>query len=189
MTGGAAELKSQLRVTVEAARQRLPESTRMQAGLALARHGVGRWQAADTIAAYLSVGIEPPTRDLLEALVARGTRVLLPVIDALALDWAEYVGPAALTAGPLGLTEPTTPRLGVDAVEQADVVLVPALAVDRMGNRLGRGRGYYDRALIDVAAPIIAVLYDGELIEQVPAEAHDHRVDAVLTPSGLTRLN
>jgi 5-formyltetrahydrofolate cyclo-ligase len=68
----------------------------------------------------------------------------------------------------------------------ASVVVVPALSVDRDGNRLGRGRGYYDRALSDIKAPVVAVVYDDELIDVVPAEPHDRRVDAVLRPRGLT---
>jgi 5-formyltetrahydrofolate cyclo-ligase len=69
---------------------------------------------------------------------------------------------------------------------QAAIVVVPALSVDRRGNRLGRGRGYYDRALSDLAGSVVAVVYDDELIDEVPAEPHDRRVDAVLQPRGLT---
>jgi 5-formyltetrahydrofolate cyclo-ligase len=188
MTEDAAAGKVQLRVTVLAARQRLTSAARAAAGAAITDHGLAQWQGVGTIAAYYSVGIEPPTEALIEALLAGGSRVLLPVIDGAALDWAAYTGPNELTRGPFGLSEPSGPRLGEDALAQADVVVMPALAVDRLGNRLGHGRGFYDRALIDVAAPIVAVVYDAELIDDVPAEAHDHRVDAVLRPAGLTDL-
>jgi 5-formyltetrahydrofolate cyclo-ligase len=75
-------------------------------------------------------------------------------------------------------------------VATADVVLCPGLAVDRRGHRLGRGGGSYDRALSRVPAGtfVCTLLYDGELLEQVPAEDHDRRVSAVVTPSGVTRL-
>jgi 5-formyltetrahydrofolate cyclo-ligase len=69
-------------------------------------------------------------------------------------------------------------------VRDADVVLVPALAVDRDGHRLGRGRGYYDRALESVTAPVVAVVYDDDVIDDVPIEPHDRCVDGRLTPSG-----
>jgi 5-formyltetrahydrofolate cyclo-ligase len=130
------------------------------------------------------VGTEPPTQPLLDALRAAGVRVLLPVISGERLDWASYDGEGALAQGPLGLAEPTGHRLGSDALSAADVVLVPALAVDRSGHRLGRGRGYYDRALATAAGPVIAVVFDDDVIDDVPIEAHDRDVDGWLTPSG-----
>jgi 5-formyltetrahydrofolate cyclo-ligase len=73
------------------------------------------------------------------------------------------------------------------ALQQAEVVVVPALAADRTGVRLGRGRGYYDRALTRSVGRIVAVVYDDELMPALPSEPHDRRVDEVLQPSGLTR--
>jgi 5-formyltetrahydrofolate cyclo-ligase len=121
---------------------------------------------------------------LLDALRAAGVRVLLPVVTGERLDWATYDGEGALAEGPLGLAEPSGHRLGSDALAAADVVLVPALAVDRSGHRLGRGRGYYDRALAAVSVPVIAVVFDDDVIDDVPVEAHDRDVDGRLTPSG-----
>ena len=82
------------------------------------------------------------------------------------LDWAAYSGPADLVPGVLGTREPAAARLGAGALAAAAAVLVPALAVDRRGIRLGRGGGYYDRALRLVAArtPVVALLHDGELV-------------------------
>ena len=91
--------------------------------------------------------------------------------------------------GPRGLLEPGEPPRGVGAIARADAVLVPALAVDRAGNRLGRGGGSYDRALARVGPliPLIALVYDGELVEHVPAEAHDVPVRAAVSPrAGIT---
>jgi 5-formyltetrahydrofolate cyclo-ligase len=83
------------------------------------------------------------------------------------------------------LREPTGPRLGRDALQAAEVVLVPALAVDARGIRLGRGGGYYDRALARLApsALVVALLYEGELCEQLPALPYDQPVRAALTPT------
>jgi 5-formyltetrahydrofolate cyclo-ligase len=101
--------------------------------------------------------------------------VLLPVIvGERRLDWARYDGAGSLADGPLGLAEPAGPRLGAAALHDADLVVVPALAVDRAGHRLGRGRGYYDRALE----------YDDDILDDVPVEPHDRSVQALLTPSG-----
>ena len=106
---------------------------RALAGEAIAAHGLAQWRGAHTIAAYLSVRTEPPTDALLDGLAASGTRLLLPVIDGAGLDWAVYDGSRTMTAGPLGISEPIGPRLGADAVLEADVVVVPAFAVDRAG--------------------------------------------------------
>jgi 5-formyltetrahydrofolate cyclo-ligase len=147
----------------------------------------------DTVACYVSVGSEPGTGPLLEELEARGVQTLLPVLtDDHDLDWARYTGPLGLVPATRGLVEPQARRLGRDAVRSASLVLVPALAVDRRGHRLGRGGGYYDRALarlLGTGALVVALVHDGEVLDlPIPIEAHDRPVHAVATPSGLTRL-
>ncbi|MEE4595436.1 5-formyltetrahydrofolate cyclo-ligase [Streptomyces sp. DSM 41524] len=149
---------------------------------------------AATVAAYVSMGGEPGTHALREALRARGVRVLLPVLlEDDDLDWAEDEGPGRLAPARRGLLEPEGPRLGPRAVTGADVVLLPGLAVDRRGMRLGRGGGSYDRVLARLAAAgadpaLVVLLYDGELLDEVPQEAHDRPVHAAVTPSGLHRF-
>jgi 5-formyltetrahydrofolate cyclo-ligase len=147
---------------------------------------------AGTVAAYYSVGTEPDTRGLVYALWKRGTYVLLPLLRPDGdLDWASYEGPDSLVPGPRGLREPGEAPRGTDAVARADVVLAPALAVDQAGNRLGRGGGSYDRALARVGPliPVIAQLYDDELLDRVPAEPHDTLVRAAVRPGpGITWL-
>lgn len=148
-------------------------------------------RGAATVAAYVATGKEPGTGPLLEALSAARRRILLPVLlPDNDLDWAAYSGPDALVSAGRGLLEPLGPRLGVEAVASADVVLSPALAVDRAGMRLGRGGGSYDRALgrVPVGTFVCALLYDGEVLDSVPAHPHDRRVTAAVTPSGLTRF-
>ncbi|MEV4344122.1 5-formyltetrahydrofolate cyclo-ligase [Actinoplanes sp. NPDC049596] len=216
-----------------------------------------RVQRATTIAAYVPVGAEPGGPGLVASLAAHG-RVLLPVLRPdNDLDWAPYEG--TTVPGPRGLLEPPGPRLGVDAILSADLVLVPALAVDRHGFRMGRGGGSYDRVLSRLAvlpppsappssapppstpppstppsstpppstpppstppsstpppsapppsapppsspssadhtspasAPlgartplVLALLHDGELLDEVPAEPHDRPVHGALTPHG-----
>jgi 5-formyltetrahydrofolate cyclo-ligase len=148
--------------------------------------------AAGTVAAYYSVGTEPDTHGLIFALWKRGSYVVLPVLlpDG-DLDWASYEGPDSLASGPRGLLQPVEPVRGPGTVARADVVLVPALAVDVRGNRLGRGGGSYDRALARVGGqvPTIALIYDDELVPSVPTEPHDRAVRAVARPShGITWL-
>jgi len=145
---------------------------------------------AATVALYVSIATEPGTGPLLDGLRERGRRVILPVVTPeYDLDWAVYDGPDDLARN-RGLLEPTGPRLGLDAVATADVVLTPGLAVDRHGNRIGKGAGCYDRALgrVPVGTFTCTLLYDGELVDEVPADSHDRPVTAVVTPSGLTRL-
>ncbi|SFD33986.1 5-formyltetrahydrofolate cyclo-ligase [Micromonospora sediminimaris] len=148
------------------------------------------------VAAYAPVGAEPGGPDLptlLADALPAGADLLLPVLrDDLDLDWAAWDGPQAMVAAGRGIREPVGRRLGVAAVATADLVVVPALAVDRRGVRLGRGGGSYDRALARVPATALTVtpLYDGELLAELPAEPHDQPVRAVVTPThGLLTLS
>ncbi|ARF79000.1 5-formyltetrahydrofolate cyclo-ligase [Kitasatospora aureofaciens] len=186
--------KSDLRTRLLTRRRALTAEGRAEAADALAGHA---WELAapgSTVAAYVSVGAEPGTRPLLDALRESGVRVLLPVLlPDNDLDWAEYAGPQTLVPAGRGLLEPVGPRLGPEAVTGASVVLLPGLAVDRGGLRLGRGGGSYDRVLARLGRagvrPVLAVLlYEHELLERVPAEPHDLPVDLAITPSGVRTL-
>ncbi|WP_407698498.1 5-formyltetrahydrofolate cyclo-ligase [Streptomyces cyaneochromogenes] len=153
---------------------------------------------ARVVAAYVSVGTEPGTPALLDALRARGVRVLLPaLLPDNDLDWGAYTGEDSLARVQHGklmaLLEPSGERLGPDAVTDADVVLLPGLAVDARGMRLGRGGGSYDRVLARLEsagarASLVVLLYDSEVVERVPEEPHDRPVHAVVTPSGVRRF-
>jgi 5-formyltetrahydrofolate cyclo-ligase len=181
--------KTTLRTAIVAARQQRSDADRAAAGDAIQQLAVARWEDVSSVAAYLSIGDEPPTRDLVIGLTSLGVTVLLPVIVGDRLDWAAYSGPADLASGSLGITEPTGARLGSAVLNATAAILVPALAVDHHGNRLGRGRGFYDRALTAATAPIVAVVYDDELIADVPVEPHDRPVGEVLQPGGFTLIS
>jgi 5-formyltetrahydrofolate cyclo-ligase len=147
---------------------------------------LGATSQAATVAAYVSVGREPGTGPLLAALQEAGKRVILPVLlPDNDLDWALYEGDGALSTASRGLLEPTTPRLGVDAIATADLVLVPALAVTRTGMRLGRGGGSYDRALARATGTTVAIVNNAEVVDAVPSEPHDLRVHLIATPNGV----
>lgn len=130
--------------------------------------------------------------ELITALADAGRRVLLPMVAGAApLDWAYYAGPDSLVPGPYRLLQPPGPRQGVAAIGQADLVLVPALAVDRAGHRIGRGGGHYDRSLplARPGTPLVAVVRDEEIVDELPSESHDVPMTAALTPiGGLQRL-
>jgi len=126
------------------------------------------------IASYVAFGVEPFVES------RRGW--LLPVLQPSGdLDWA--VDDGTYTVNRHGISEPAGRRLGPEAVADCDLVLVPALLVDRRGTRLGRGGGSYDRALARATGLTIALLHDGELVDELPREPHDIPVAAVATPS------
>jgi len=146
---------------------------------------------AATVAAYVSVGREPGTGPLLAGLEAAGKRVILPLLQPDDdLDWAVYRGPDSLVPARRGLLEPVGAPLGPDAIGTADCVIVPGLAVDRTGLRLGRGGGSYDRALgrVPVGTFTCVVLHASEVRDEVPADAHDRQVTAVVTEDGVLRF-
>jgi 5-formyltetrahydrofolate cyclo-ligase len=179
-----AEEKAALRRTLRERRAARDDAARAAAGARLADHAAAL--PARTIAAFVGTKTEPPTLPLLNALRARGRRVLLPVLRAdLDLEWAPFEFEDALRPARLGLLEPAGRSLGLEGVAEAELVLAPALAVDRAGRRLGKGGGSYDRALERCAAPVVAVVFDEEVLaEPIPVEPHDRAVAGVLTPGG-----
>ena len=165
-----------------AARRLVPTAQRATEATALAA-AIGSLPG-DPVCCYLPVRTEPGSLAMIDALAGR--QVLLPVVTGAApLDWAIYDGTESLADGPYGLVEPAGPRLGPAAIARAQLILVPALAVDRHGIRLGRGGGHYDRSL-PLALPgtrLVAIVRDDELVAELPAEPHDVRMTAALTPS------
>ncbi|WP_320777157.1 5-formyltetrahydrofolate cyclo-ligase [Streptomyces sp. CRN 30] len=192
--------KRKLRRAILSVRNGLPADDVRGTADALARHALElpELARARTVAAYVSVGGEPGTLALLDTLHARGVRVLLPVLLADDdLDWGVYEGADHLVrvryGGRMTLLEPAGERLGPEAVTEADAVLLPGLAVDSRGVRLGRGGGSYDRVLARLeragAGPaLLVLLYDSEVVDRVPREPHDRAVHAVVTPSGVRRF-
>jgi 5-formyltetrahydrofolate cyclo-ligase len=170
-------------------RTELPRETR-EAEVPAFRSALADWLAAHPgarVAAYVPVGTEPGGSDLPSWLASQGARVLLPIVlPSMDLDWSEYEPGEELVLTSRQLLEPGGTRLGRFAVAACNLVLVPALAADRRGTRLGRGAGCYDRALTRVPrdVPLVALLHDGELVAELPAEPHDRPVTAVITPSG-----
>ena len=154
---------------------------------ALTEHALQALDGASTVAAYVSVGYEPCTRQLLDRLLERGVSVLLPVLGPhLARSWGDFRGARDLAERAPGRPpEPSGEALPAEAIARADALVVPALAVDRGGRRLGQGGGWYDRMLPlrRDGVGVFAMVYDDELVPgPLPTEEHDEAVDAVITP-------
>ncbi|MGY1914662.1 5-formyltetrahydrofolate cyclo-ligase [Blastococcus sp. SYSU DS0973] len=182
--GGIA--KSAVRAELLRRRAARPGGERAAGSAAVAATLAARLAGTPVIAAFVPDPTEAGHGHLPAALAVGGARVLLPVVPARGreLDWAEHTG--ELAPGRFGLLEPPGPRLGPAAIGAAGAVVVPAAAVARDGARLGRGGGYYDRALRHTHPDVVlvAVVFDDELVDHLPTEAHDVRVTAVVTPSG-----
>lgn len=152
---------------------------------------VAETYGARTIASYLSSPTEPNTRPFLNWAVSDGRRVLLPIgrADGL-LDWTEGDGESE-TEGLNGVPEAVGEILGPIAINDADLIVVPASAVDGRGIRMGWGRGYFDRTLgsMERCPPVFALVYDDEILDEVPREVHDAPVDGAVTPTRIVRFS
>lgn len=191
---GSRLAKLALRDQLLAARKARSATERTELARACAEHLLAAEEVrrAHSVAAYVAVGSEPGTAPLLAGLLRTGTRVLLPVLlpDG-DLDWAAHAGESSLYPASYGLLEPTGTRLGPGAIADVDAVLVPGLAVDTAGTRLGKGRGCYDRALARVPAHIwtCVLLHPDEVGRAVPSEPHDRPVAAAVTAEGIRRFS
>lgn len=180
----AAERKNELRQNLKARRLSVQYDPELAEGLNQHLAELCLLTSAARIACYLPAGNEPDTELFIDWALDNGIEVLLPVAkkDG-SLDWVVFDGETA--EGIFGFAEatgtPVPPR-------DIDLAIIPALAVDQKGQRLGKGKGFYDRALLDFEPrpKIVAVVFEEELLESVPVEPHDHPVDAVVTPSGIT---
>lgn len=179
------DMKSALRRRALAARAAMSPAARELAGQAVTERllALPEVRTARVVAAYVGVGTEVPTVPFCDALRAASVRVLLPLLRPdRGLDWGTYDG--LLVAGPYDLREPPS-RDG--SLAEADVVVVPGVAYDSAGGRLGRGGGSYDRALATVTVPVVGVGLDAEVVDAVPMAPHDRRVDVVVTPTRVVR--
>ncbi|MEU2350318.1 5-formyltetrahydrofolate cyclo-ligase [Modestobacter sp. NPDC049651] len=178
--------KAMLRTSLLAGRSARSAADRAAAADALCAALLAQLVGVPVVAATVPLEDEPGAGRLPAALRPTVGRVLLPVVPETGREllWAEDDG--TLATGRFGLLEPTGPRQPPTTLADADVILVPALAVARDGTRLGRGGGYYDRALPHARpdAVLVALVYDDELIDVLPAGEHDRPVSAVVTPGG-----
>jgi 5-formyltetrahydrofolate cyclo-ligase len=136
------------------------------------------FQTAETVALYRSLPDEVDTHGGIEKWAVRKT-ILLPVVQGDELVLRKYGGAVCLREGAFGICEPE----GEDFTDfdKIDLCIVPAVAFDRAGNRLGRGKGFYDRLLSKIAAPKIGVCFDVQLLDEIPCEEFDVKMDFVIS--------
>lgn len=189
MNGDAGQQKRALRAELKERRRIMTSLERENATSRVCQHLVDLVTGfhAQSIAAYLSAKDEPNIRPFLNWAQAQGIRILFPITrDDGLLDWAVGDGETE-TEGLFGLPEPVGELLGPIAINDVDLIIVPAASVDRTGMRMGWGRGYFDRTLgsMEKCPPVYAVIFDNELVDSVPSEVHDKRVDGVVTPDAI----
>jgi len=145
---------------------------------------------AQSVATYLSFGTEPSTTEFISSLLDDGIEVLVPkILPDETLAWYKWDGVSSITSS-LGMNEPDESKVQAISIQEADLLIIPALAVDRMGNRLGRGKGYFDRELSVLSgSKVYAVCFEDEVLESLPSEVHDQRVSGVVTEVAIHELN
>ncbi len=188
MSNDVEHAKRALRADLRERRQLLSESQRAEAATAIARRldELVDSLGARSVSCFLSTTTEPGTREFVSAAVRRGIRVLLPITRADGLlDWAVATDDDEIAEGLYGLPEPTGAVLGPIAVNDVDLMIIPAAAVDRTGMRMGWGRGYFDKTIgsMEKCPPVYAVVYDSEILDSLPREVHDQPVTGVVTPT------
>lgn len=189
MNGDPSHQKRALRAELRERRRNLTTSEREKATAAFTDRLVELTTrlGAKSISAYLPTADEPNIRAYTDWALQQGIRVLMPISrDDGLLDWVVSDGESE-TDGPFGWPEPLGELLGPIAINDVDLIIVPAASVDRTGMRMGWGRGYIDRMLgsMETCPPVYAVIFDNEFVQSVPTELHDKPVDGVVTPSGV----
>ncbi len=192
MTDDAISQKRALRAEIRERRQSMTsrETELATIGITEQLQGIVEELGARRVACYLSGPHEPNTRPFLNGAEARGIQILFPISrDDGLLDWGVGDGHTE-TEGLFGMPEPVGPVLGPIAINDVDLIIVPAAAIDERGMRMGWGRGYFDKTLgsMEKCPPVYAVIFDSEYLDTVPAEVHDQPVDGVVTPTRVIRF-
>ncbi|NNC11535.1 5-formyltetrahydrofolate cyclo-ligase [Planctomonas sp. JC2975] len=192
MPSDPSSAKRALRADLRERRQNLTatERERAETGITKNLQTLVAELGARSLSCYLSGPAEPNTRPFLNWAFAEGLRVLLPISreDGL-LDWTVDDGESE-ALGIHGWPEAVGELLGPIAVNDVDLIVVPAAAVDESGMRMGWGKGYFDKTLgsMEKCPPVFAVVFDGEVLDEVPRERHDEPVTGAVTPTRIIRF-
>ena len=193
MDSDASNQKRALRAELRERRRNLtaPERQHATAGITRNLVDLATDLSVRSLSCYLSTPTEPDTRPFINWAYSHDIRVLLPISrDDGLLDWTTGDGESEVE-GPFGHPEPVGELLGPIAINDVDLIIVPAAAVDEHGLRMGWGRGYFDKTLgsMEKCPPVYAVLFDSELVDEVPRERHDQPVDGAVTPTRIVQFS
>lgn len=138
-------------------------------------------KTAKTVCTFLSAFKEPDTFEIVKRLSAEKKRIAVPVTDIenTVLSLSYISGTNSLIKGAYGIYEPSEIR--PVSISHIDALIIPGLAFDRQGNRMGFGKGYYDRLLNDCTCPKIGLCYDFQLFDEIPTEPHDIQMNFIIT--------
>ena len=196
---GIPSKKAQLRAQIRAQRAATARGIHADRDAAIARNAETLFASQPPgarIACYLSAPTEPGTNALVRALLDHGFEVIAPRVRGIHLDWAVVTAASSFETGSFGIREVTGPSVGLDTdpLRSAELIFVPALAIDHHGVRLGQGGGFYDRTLEPlVTGPaegplLVGVINQDELYDELPAEDHDRLIAAALSQASITYL-
>ncbi len=187
----AQALKQQIRKAAQARRALLTDRPGRSREITARLFALPEFQAARSLAFYVSIRNEVDTRPALLAALAMGKTIAVPYCQDNRLHLVRIEQESELETGTYQIPEPAAdlrhrPERSVEPAE-LDLVLVPGVAFDRQGNRLGHGAGYYDRLLADVRSPalLVALAFDCQIVDSVPTEPHDVRMHRIVTESTL----
>ena len=172
------ELRQQIRAQKRRWAPQLPEMSEQICSKVLA---LASWQEAGTLLMYYPLPDEVDVRPLINEAFESGKRVLLPVVKGEELELHLYEGESSLKEGAFGIMEPTGSLFAPENYDGIQLALIPGMAFDGVGHRLGRGKGYYDRLLPKLKdTKLIGLCFPFQLLDEVPAESHDISVEEVI---------
>lgn len=140
-----------------------------------------KWNDMKEVMLYSSLPSEPYTHELINTLSGQGIKVLLPkVLNGTEMEFRMYEGEDKVSTGPFGIIEPTTPK--VTDFDDVNLIVIPGMAFDRQGHRMGKGKGYYDRFLSALPHHIyrLGICFDYQIRENIPHDEYDIPMDAVI---------
>ena len=174
------EIKKELRTFIRALKSQYDLAS-LSAVICNKVLALASWQEAGTVLLYYPLPDEVDVRPLIKEAFENGKRVLLPVVKGEDLELRLYEGETSLKKGAFGIMEPTGLLFAEEQYPDIQLALVPGMAFDRVGHRLGRGKGYYDRLLPKLTkARLQGICFPFQLLDEVPADPHDIPVQEVL---------
>lgn len=175
------ELKKQLRHDISSLKKSYGKSALLEHSVAVMQRleECEAFKQSTCIALYHSLPDEVNTVDFIEKW-GKSKTILLPVVEGEDLRLFPYRGPESLQIGAYGIMEP---KEVADFAAHLDLIVVPGVAFDRNGNRLGRGKGYYDRLLSHSQVKTVGICFDFQLVEAIPTEPFDRKMDMIISES------